>query len=65
MQPISWPSLAVLLLAGGGVVLYVQRIKKQKEEGELFMVYEVSGQMIFPKNLLSFGLQDACLTTCV
>ena len=34
LQPISWWSLAVLLLAGGGVVLYVQKIKKEKEEGE-------------------------------
>ena len=37
LQPISWWSLAVLLLAGGGVVLYVQKIKKEKEEGEFFV----------------------------
>ena len=33
-QPISWSSLAALLLAGGGVVWYVRKVKAEKEEGD-------------------------------
>jgi len=31
--PISWASLAVFLLAGGGIVAYVRYEKEKKEEG--------------------------------
>ena len=31
MQPITWGSLAFLVVAGGAVVLYVQRLKREKE----------------------------------
>lgn len=30
--PISWTSLVVLLVAGGGVLLYVKKLKREKEE---------------------------------
>lgn len=33
LQPISWTSLAVLIVGGGIAVLYVKYLKKEKEKG--------------------------------
>ena len=39
-QPINWTSLVVLVIAGGGIVLYVQKLRKEKEEGTRMMIDE-------------------------
>ena len=39
LQPISWKSFIVLLVAGGGVIWYVRKLKQEKEEGGSFFVY--------------------------
>ena len=33
--PVTWVSLALVALAGGGVVLYVRHLKEEKEKGEI------------------------------
>ena len=33
--PVTWVSLAVFLLAGGGIITYVRYIKQEKEKGLL------------------------------
>ena len=36
LQPISWTSLALMVVGGGLAVLYARKLKREKEEGESF-----------------------------
>lgn len=37
-QPVSWASLALMVVAGGGVVMYVQKVRQEKDEGGCWCV---------------------------
>ena len=35
--PITWVSLTLVALTGGGILLYVQHLKEEKEQGKVWM----------------------------